>query len=69
MSQHGPLFVIAAVLILSGIQLLSIGLLGELQARHYHSMESSAPYTIDRLLRLTSSKEQGRLSAEQDAGF
>jgi hypothetical protein len=43
MSLHGPMFVIAAVLILTGVQLLSIGLLGELQVRHYHSMESSAP--------------------------
>jgi glycosyltransferase involved in cell wall biosynthesis len=30
MSLHGPMFVIAVVLILSGVQLLSIGLLGEL---------------------------------------
>lgn len=69
MSLHGPMFVIAAVLILSGVQLLSIGLLGELQVRHYHSMESSAPYTIERLVRLTSSEEQGTLSAEHDAGL
>src|SRR6204780_4307762 len=31
MSLHGPMFVIAAVLILTGVQVLSIGLLGELQ--------------------------------------
>src|SRR5262249_27858185 len=35
MDQHGPLFVIAGVLIVAGIQLLAIGLLGELQVRHY----------------------------------
>src|SRR6202167_4483552 len=64
MDQHGPLFVIAAVLILTGVQVLSIGLLGELQVRHFHSMESSAPYTIDRLVRLSSSQEQGTLSEE-----
>lgn len=69
MSLHGPIFVIAAVLILTGIQLLSIGLLGELQVRHFHSMESSAPYTIDRLVRLTSSQEQGMLSGEHDVAF
>jgi hypothetical protein len=57
------------VLILTGVQLLSIGLLGELQVRHYHRMENSAPYTIDRLVRLTSSEEQGILSAEHEAGF
>src|ERR1700691_3111867 len=64
MSLHGPMFVIAAVLILTGVQVLSIGLLGELQVRHFHSMESSAPYTIDRLVRLSSSQEQGTLSEE-----
>jgi hypothetical protein len=69
MSLHGPFFVIAAVLILAGVQLFSFGLLGELQVRHYHSTASSAPYTIDRLVRLTSSEEQGTLSAEHDAGF
>lgn len=31
MSLHRPMFVIATTLILSGLQLLSIGLLGELQ--------------------------------------
>ena len=35
--QHGPLFVIAGVLILAGIQMLAIGLLGELQVRHYYT--------------------------------
>jgi hypothetical protein len=69
MSIHGPMFVIAAVLILSGVQLLSIGLLGELQVRHYHSMESKTPYTIDRLVRLPSLEVQGSLSAEHDAGL
>ena len=33
MDEHGPLFVVAAVLILAGTQLLAIGLLGELQER------------------------------------
>jgi glycosyltransferase involved in cell wall biosynthesis len=69
MSLHGPMFVIAAVLILSGTQLLSIGLLGELHVRHYHNIGSSAPYTIDRLVRLTAQEEQGKLSAEHDSGF
>jgi glycosyltransferase involved in cell wall biosynthesis len=69
MSLHGPMFVIAAVLILTGVQLLSIGLLGELQVRHFHSMESSAPYTVGRLVRLTSSQEQDMLSGEHDVAF
>ena len=38
----------AAVLILAGIQMLGIGLLGELQVRHFHDPSHRAPYAIDR---------------------
>src|SRR5689334_11817667 len=34
--EHGPLMIFAAVLLLAGLNLLAIGLLGELQVRHYH---------------------------------
>jgi hypothetical protein len=61
MDQHGPLFVIAGVLILAGIQVLAIGLLGELQVRHYHTATQRAPYTIDRLVRLRSPEEPSLL--------
>ena len=57
MLAHGPMFVIAGVLILAGIQMLGIGLLGELQVRHFHAPTSRAPYAIDRILRLRSSEE------------
>jgi glycosyltransferase involved in cell wall biosynthesis len=57
MDQHGPLFVVAGVLILAGIQMLAIGLLGELQVRHYYSSQHRSPYTIDRLVRLRSPEE------------
>jgi len=57
MVQHGPLFVIAGVSILAGIQMMGIGLLGELQVRHYHTAAHRAPYAIERLLRLRSSEE------------
>src|SRR6201997_2189001 len=61
MDEHGPLFVVAGVLILGGIQLLAIGLLGELQVRHYHTSTQRAPYTIDRLVRLRASGEPSLL--------
>jgi hypothetical protein len=32
-------------------------------------MKIGAPYTIDRLVRLTSSEEQGTLSGKHNAGF
>ena len=62
MDQHGPLFVIGAVLIVAGLQMLAIGLLGELQVRHYHTSQHRAPYTVDRVVRLASPEEQSLLS-------
>ena len=57
MDEHGPLFVVAGILILAGIQMLAIGLLGELQVRHYHHSGERAPYAIDRLVRLRAPEE------------
>ena len=57
MDTHGPLFVVGGVLIVSGIQLLAIGLLGELQVRHYFTSQHPTPYTIDRMVRLRAPKE------------
>ncbi len=56
-SDHAPLFVLATVLILGGIQMIGIGLLGELQVRHFHTANHRAPYAVDRILRLRSSEE------------
>lgn len=64
MDQHGPLFVIAGVLIVAGIQLLAIGLLGELQVRHYHTASHRSPYAIDRLVRLRAPEEPSMLHDE-----
>jgi glycosyltransferase involved in cell wall biosynthesis len=57
MVAHGPIFVIAGVLILAGIQMLGIGLLGELEVRHFHNPGHRAPYAVDRVVRLSSSEE------------
>ncbi len=56
-SDHAPLFYIAITLILGGIQLMGIGLLGELQVRHFHASDRRAPYAVDRILRLRSNEE------------
>jgi glycosyltransferase involved in cell wall biosynthesis len=66
MHHHGPMFVIGSVLIVTGIQLLAIGLLGELQVRHYYSGQRPASYTVDRLVRLVAADEQTLLSERQD---
>lgn len=55
--EHAPWFVIAAVLILAGIQLIGIGLLGELQVRHFFAQGHRTPYTIDRVVRMRPSEE------------
>jgi glycosyltransferase involved in cell wall biosynthesis len=51
MGAHGPLMIFAAVLILAGVQVLGLGLLGEMQVRHYHESSSQGPYSVDRVLR------------------
>ena len=69
MDDHAPLFVIAGVLILAGIQLLAIGLLGELQVRHFHTSQQRAPYAIDRIVRLRAPEEPSILSDNRDNRF
>jgi len=66
MDHHGPMFVIASVLIVAGIQLLVLGLLGELHVRHYYTSQRPTSYTVDRLVRLVSAEEQSLLSERQD---
>ncbi len=57
MQQHGPLLIFSAVLILAGVQLVALGLLGEMQVRHFHEPAQRAPYTVDRVLRAQADEE------------
>jgi glycosyltransferase involved in cell wall biosynthesis len=57
MTEHGPLMIFAAVLILAGVQLLALGLLGEMQVRHFHEPANRAPYVVERILRTESSQQ------------
>src|SRR2546430_12573990 len=54
MAAHGPMMIFAAVVLLAGLNLLAIGLLGEMQVRHYHEPARRAPYSVDRILRAQS---------------
>jgi hypothetical protein len=56
MDEHGPMMVFGAVLIVAGVQLVALGLLGELQVRHFHEPQKRAPYTVDRVLRTSPSE-------------
>ena len=58
MRLHGPMFVIGSVLIVAGIQLLALGLLGELQVRHFYTGQQRTPYAIERLVRLRRRKSR-----------
>ena len=51
MATHGPLMMLALGLLLGGLNLLAVGLLGEMQVRHYHEPSRRAPYSVDRVLR------------------
>jgi glycosyltransferase involved in cell wall biosynthesis len=51
MSNHGPLMIFAAVLLLAGFNMLAIGLLGEMQVRHYYEPRRRGPYSVDRVFR------------------
>lgn len=50
MLQHGPLLFLAALLILSGIQLLSVGLVGEMVTRTYFESQQKATYAVQEII-------------------
>ena len=54
MMEHGPMMIFAAVLLLAGLNLLALGLLGEMQVRHYYGPSRRTPYSVDRVLRAQS---------------
>lgn len=59
MPDHGPALIFAAVLILAGVQLLALGLLAEMQVRHYYQGRSqTAPYEIADIIRAESREER-----------
>ncbi len=57
MADHSPMMIFGAVLLLAGLNMLAIGLLGEMQVRHHHAPSHRAPYSVDRVLRAQSSEE------------
>jgi glycosyltransferase involved in cell wall biosynthesis len=62
MDVHGPILVLAAVLIVAGVQMLAIGLLGELGVRHYYTAQHPVPYAVERVVRLRTPEESRLLS-------
>jgi hypothetical protein len=50
LQQHGLLLVFAAVLILVGLQLIALGLLGELEVWQYFNRSERRPYAVSEVL-------------------
>ncbi len=50
MLQHGPLLFLGVLLILSGIQFLSVGLVGEMVTRTYFESQRKATYTVQEII-------------------
>lgn len=46
MTEHGPLFLSAILLIVCGIQLMSLGLLGEMLSRTYYETQKKPIYSV-----------------------
>lgn len=49
--EHGPLMIFSAVLIVAGVQLVALGLLAEMQVRHYYQARGqTAPYVVETVI-------------------
>jgi hypothetical protein len=46
LNQHQPLLLLGIMLIFTGVQLVTVGLLAELQARTYHESQNKPTYVI-----------------------
>lgn len=46
MLEHGPLIFVAMLLFLTGIQFLSIGLIGEMLSRTYYESQKKSIYAL-----------------------
>ena len=57
MDAHGPLLVFGAVMLVAGVQMLALGLLGELQVRHFHEPRSGQPYRVAKVIRTETGEE------------
>jgi glycosyltransferase involved in cell wall biosynthesis len=70
MAEHGPLMLLAVVLFLSGIQFVSMGLLGEISARTYYESQNKPIYALREVKshrkELGGAAEQSRPSGSSD---
>jgi hypothetical protein len=69
LESHEPMLVFSSLLVLAAIQLLALGLLCELLVRHYHTVDTSTPYVVDRLIRFGAELQAVRLPEKHQSGF
>jgi len=69
LTSHGPWFVVGSVLIVAGVQLLALGLLGELLVRQYYTGQQPASYIVDRVVRLSTGDEQSLMPERREDSF
>jgi hypothetical protein len=70
MQEHGPLMLLSIALLVSGIQFISMGLLGELMSRTYYESQNKPIYTLREIKshrkELGDSAEQARPSGNSE---
>jgi glycosyltransferase involved in cell wall biosynthesis len=60
MKEHGPLFLAAIFLIILGIQLISLGLVGEMLSRTYYETQHKRIYSVAEIKRVISAASRFR---------
>jgi hypothetical protein len=59
-----PLLLFGILLVFTGVQLVTLGLLAEMQARTYHESQNKPTYAIRDVLDATPDEATGRLTAD-----
>jgi hypothetical protein len=70
MTEHGPLLLLSIAMFVSGIQFVSMGLLGEISARTYYESQNKPIYSLREVKshrkELGGAAEQSRPSGSSD---
>jgi len=62
MLQHGPLLFLAMLLLLGGVQFLTIGLVGEMLSRTYYESQNKPIYNVSEVMSWRQGKDGERIS-------
>ncbi len=62
MLQHGPLIFLSMLLLLGGVQFLTIGLVGEMLSRTYYESQNKPIYNVSEVKSWRQAREGGQIS-------